>query len=134
MLIATEAECDAACAKLRSLGTFGLDTENVAYIPPHVGVSREAAALAQACGSDDECFLFLLHRWPQAYPSFVALITDPLTKKVALNVAHDASSLRKRFPTAVLQGGLELRETVRHLGLRAHKLEERAGRVARQVD
>ena len=62
VLVSTEAECDAACAKLRSLGTFGLDTENVAYIPPHVGVSREAAALAQACGSDDECFLFLLHR------------------------------------------------------------------------
>ena len=50
--VETEAECDAACRDLRAHPRLGFDTENVAYIPPHVGVNLDRAALVQLCASD----------------------------------------------------------------------------------
>ena len=76
VLVETESECDAACAQLKLHRRLGLDTENVAYIPPHVGVTSEKAAIMQLCASERVAYIFLLYKWQHCYASFDALMAD----------------------------------------------------------
>ena len=73
--VETEAQCDAAYLDLRAHTRMGLDTENVAYIPPHQGVNLDRAALVQLCASDRVAYLFLVYKWPRCYASFEARTT-----------------------------------------------------------
>ena len=94
----------------------GLDTENIAYIPPHIGTNSDKAAIAQICGSDDVTYIFLLYKWGACYKSFLEFMSDARITKVAVGISHDVSTIKKRFPTSgprgsplVINGQVELR-------------------------
>jgi len=127
-LVESEAECDAACRYLSRFDIVGFDTENVAFLDGS-GANSSKAAIGQACGDDQFCFLFLFYRWSSCYRSFASFASGATPHKVANQISHDVSALKARFPeisrrsgALELGGAVELRDEVRHLSLERHGL------------
>lgn len=132
VLIETEAQCSAAITNLRrNLGStrcVGFDTEWIAYIPPHVGTNSNEAAIAQLCGSDDVCYIFLFYKWGGVcYDSFLSFMSDASITKAAVNIASDVSKFICRFPAAGRRGTPPL--VAGQLNLEPGTLEQMTRRV-----
>ncbi|KAH8097506.1 hypothetical protein JL720_398 [Aureococcus anophagefferens] len=126
VLVRTELECDDACAALATEEVLGFDTENVTYVPPYYGTNIAKAAIVQLC-SGDAAFIFVVHAWERAYPSFVALMANGDVEKVAVNVAYDLRMLHGRFNIDI-NGAVELSSRVKaaHPGLQSYGLASMA--------
>ena len=132
VLIETEAQCNDAITDLRlNLGStrcVGFDTEWIAYIPPHVGTNSNEAAIAQLCGSDDVCYIFLFYKWGGVcYDAFLSFMSDASITKAAVNIASDVSKFVSRFPAAGRRGAAPL--VAGQLNLEPGTLEQMTRRV-----
>ena len=132
VLIETEAQCNDAITDLRrNLGStrcVGFDTEWIAYIPPHVGTNSNEAAIAQLCGSDDVCYIFLFYKWGGVcYDAFLSFMSDASITKAAVNISSDVSKFVSRFPAAGRRGAAPL--VAGQLNLEPGTLEQMTRRV-----
>ena len=139
VLVETEAECDEAVKQLRvdlrgsTRRRVGFDTENIAYIPPHIGRNSEEAAIAQLYAGGEQSYIFLFYKWGGVcYPSFLEFMSDASIKKEALGVSRDVTKFLKRFPNAGRRGAAPWRTAA--ASLRDGRLRQISVRVGLQRD